>query len=113
MGRAAQSGAHYTILTNDNPRGEDPQGIANAVEIGMRQGGGTRSTEVTPCGYDVMLDRQAAIARAIAVAQSNDAVVILGKGHENYQMIGATKHAFDDREVARRCLTTEARVSHG
>ena len=113
MGRAAQSGAHYAILTNDNPRSEDPQGIANAVEIGMRQGGGTRHAQVVSGGYDVVLDRHAAIGRAIAAAGSDDAVVILGKGHETYQMIGATKHAFDDREVARRNLVTQGRMSHG
>ncbi len=113
MGRAAQSGAHYAILTNDNPRGEDPQGIARAVEIGMRQAGGLRSASVVAGGYDVVLDRATAIGRAVAAAQSGDAVVILGKGHETYQMIGDIKHAFDDREVARASLGAPGRMSHG
>lgn len=113
MGRAAMAGAYYALLTNDNPRHEDPQVIAATVEQGLRQAGGTRTPTVTRRGYDVVLDREAAIGRAIAAAQPADAIVILGKGHETYQIVGSTKHVFDDRDVARHHLAARHRRVHG
>lgn len=90
MGRAALA-ADYAVVTSDNPRTEDPNAIIEDIVAGM--GEGTDHFEVVP-------DRRDAIARAIAVANSGDAILIAGKGHEDYQIIGTEKHHFDDREVA-------------
>lgn len=90
MGRAALA-ADYAVVTSDNPRTEDPNAIIEDIVAGM--GEGTDHFEVVP-------DRREAIARAIAVAESGDAILIAGKGHEDYQIIGTEKHHFDDREVA-------------
>ncbi|HBF33472.1 TPA: UDP-N-acetylmuramoyl-L-alanyl-D-glutamate--2,6-diaminopimelate ligase, partial [Candidatus Sumerlaeota bacterium] len=85
--------ADYSIITNDNPRTEDPVKIAEAVEAGIQ-------SAVGPDRYMVCLDRRAAIRKLIEMAQAGDSVVIAGKGHENYQIIGTTKSHFDDRETA-------------
>ena len=90
MGRAALA-ADYVVVTSDNPRTEDPNAIIEDIVAGM--GEGTDHFEVVP-------DRRDAIARAIAVANPGDAILIAGKGHEDYQIIGTEKHHFDDREVA-------------
>jgi len=90
MGRAALA-ADYAVVTSDNPRTEDPNAIIEDIVAGM--GEGTDHFEVVP-------DRRDAIARAIAVANPGDAILIAGKGHEDYQIIGTEKHHFDDREVA-------------
>ena len=90
MGCAALA-ADYAVVTSDNPRTEDPNAIIEDIVAGM--GEGTDHFEVVP-------DRRDAIARAIAVANPGDAILIAGKGHEDYQIIGTEKHHFDDREVA-------------
>ncbi|MCE5191738.1 MAG: UDP-N-acetylmuramoyl-L-alanyl-D-glutamate--2,6-diaminopimelate ligase [Actinomycetia bacterium] len=91
MGKAAGLGADETIITSDNPRGEDPVGIILQVEDGVRESGGR---------YTVEVDRHKAIARAIGVAGPGDAVLIAGKGHEDYQIFADRTIHFDDREVA-------------
>ncbi|MEP7052552.1 MAG: UDP-N-acetylmuramoyl-L-alanyl-D-glutamate--2,6-diaminopimelate ligase [Pseudomonadota bacterium] len=96
MGAAVGRLADYAFLTNDNPRTEDPQAIAAAVEVGLREMDGS---------YAVELDRARAIDRAVAEAKSGDVVLIAGKGHEPYQLIGAQSFAFDDRIEARRALS--------
>ena len=90
MGKAALA-ADYAVVTSDNPRTEDPQAIIEDIVAGMSEGSDH---------YEVVADRREAIARAIALAQPGDAVLIAGKGHEDYQIIGTEKHHFDDREVA-------------
>ena len=90
MGRVAL-GADYAIVTSDNPRTEDPQAIIADIVSGM----GKPSD-----AYEVIPDRREAIARAVALAQAGDSVLIAGKGHENYQIIGSETIHFDDREVA-------------
>ncbi len=90
MGKAALA-AEYAVVTSDNPRTEDPQAIIDDIVVGMREGEGR---------YDVVSDRAQAIARAISLASAGDAVLIAGKGHEDYQIVGTEKHHFDDREVA-------------
>ena len=90
MGRAALA-ADYAIVTSDNPRTEDPQAIIDDIVDGMN--GGEGRFEVDP-------DRRLAIARAIKAAQPGDAILVAGKGHEDYQIVGTEKHHFDDREVA-------------
>jgi UDP-N-acetylmuramoyl-L-alanyl-D-glutamate--2,6-diaminopimelate ligase len=95
MGRAVGESAAWAILTNDNPRGEAPEAIAAAVEEGLR---------ATGVRYEVVLDREEAIERAVSGAEPGDVILIAGKGHETYQIIGTTSLPFDDREVARGAL---------
>lgn len=95
MGKAVGEGAQLAILTNDNPRGESPEVIASAVELGLR---------AAAADYEVCLDRAKAIERAVSLAAPGDVVLIAGKGHETYQLIGASTLAFDDREQARLAL---------
>ncbi len=95
MGAAVGRLADYAFLTNDNPRTEDPKAIAQAVEVGLREMDGS---------YEVELDRTRAIERAISRAEPGDVVLIAGKGHEPYQLIGGQSFAFDDRIEARQAL---------
>ncbi|WP_346837153.1 UDP-N-acetylmuramoyl-L-alanyl-D-glutamate--2,6-diaminopimelate ligase [Microbulbifer sp. SAOS-129_SWC] len=99
MGRIASEMADRAIVTSDNPRSEDPQKIIDDILEGAAS-----NVEVEP-------DRAAAIARAVAAAEPGDTVVIAGKGHEDYQIIGAEKIHFCDREQAERALVQRAAVS--
>ncbi len=93
MGEAARI-ADRVILTTDNPRDEDPGDIARALADGLA--GHAR--------VETVLDREAAIARAIDGADAESVIVVAGKGHETEQVAGATTRAFSDAEVARRVL---------
>lgn len=95
MGEAAAMGSDLVYLTSDNPRTEDPQCIFNDTEAGLR----SHATD-----YRITPDRRTAIHEAIAAARLGDLVLIAGKGHENYQIIGTEKLHFDDCEVARGAL---------
>ncbi|MGK2875218.1 MAG: UDP-N-acetylmuramoyl-L-alanyl-D-glutamate--2,6-diaminopimelate ligase, partial [Nocardioides sp.] len=95
MGLIAAQRADLVIVTDDNPRSEDPAVIRAAVLEGARHG----SAEVVEIG-----DRRAAIAAALSSANSGDVVLIAGKGHETGQQIGSVVHPFDDRLVARELL---------
>ncbi|MBQ9041498.1 MAG: UDP-N-acetylmuramoyl-L-alanyl-D-glutamate--2,6-diaminopimelate ligase [Eggerthellaceae bacterium] len=90
MGEAALS-ADFAVVTSDNPRTEDPAAIIEDIVGGMENGVGR---------YEVVPDRREAIARAIALAEPGDSVLLAGKGHEDYQIIGSETRHFDDREVA-------------
>lgn len=95
MGRIATVWSDYSVITSDNPRTEEPQRIIDDIVAG-----------VDPSrAYTTIVDRRQAIAHAIAMAQSQDTIVIAGKGHEDYQIIGQTRRHFDDREVARDALS--------
>jgi UDP-N-acetylmuramoyl-L-alanyl-D-glutamate--2,6-diaminopimelate ligase len=87
MGGIAERLADLAIVTSDNPRTEDPDAIIDAIEAGM----GT--------GHERITDRRDAIARAIELARAGDVILLAGKGHETYQVIGTTKHPFDERVV--------------
>jgi UDP-N-acetylmuramoyl-L-alanyl-D-glutamate--2,6-diaminopimelate ligase len=102
MGEVAARLADRVLLTSDNPRGEDPLVIIEAVRAGM---GSTAGVTVEP-------DRRAAIARAVAEAEPGDVVVIAGKGHETVQLSGADSIPFDDRAEARAALRARREV-HG
>jgi UDP-N-acetylmuramoyl-L-alanyl-D-glutamate--2,6-diaminopimelate ligase len=95
MGEAAANLSDVVILTSDNPRTEDPLRILEDVEKGMRE---------TAKPYEKIADRREAIERAIMEARTGDLVVIAGKGHEDYQIIGQETFHFDDQEVAREAL---------
>jgi UDP-N-acetylmuramyl-tripeptide synthetase len=97
MGEAAASLSDIVILTSDNPRTEDPLRILADVETGMRE---------TSKPYEKIADRREAIHRAIMEARTGDLVVIAGKGHEDYQIIGRETFHFDDKEVAREALAS-------
>lgn len=99
MGQAAGRLAEYVLITNDNPRSEDPQVIAEAVEKGVAEAASPHFTQ-----WEILLDRREAIRKAVMMASENDAIVIAGKGHETYQIIGKDRHHFDDREEARQAL---------
>jgi UDP-N-acetylmuramoyl-L-alanyl-D-glutamate--2,6-diaminopimelate ligase len=95
MGEAAARGADMLVVTNDNPRSESPEAIAEAIGEGVARAGGR---------CDVVLDRSAAIAQAVGQAGPGDVVLIAGKGHEPYQITGAVTRPFDDRAEARQAL---------
>jgi UDP-N-acetylmuramoyl-L-alanyl-D-glutamate--2,6-diaminopimelate ligase len=95
MGEAAGSLSDVVILTSDNPRTEDPEKILADAERGIQKTGKP---------YRKIADRRGAIHEAIAAAGSNDLVLIAGKGHEDYQIIGREVFHFDDKEVAREAL---------
>ena len=94
MAHSASSRSDVCVLTSDNPRTEDPLAILQDVRQGVVAG--AESYEIP--------DRPEAILRAIALAEPGDIVVIAGKGHEDYQIIGRTKHPMDDRVLARHAL---------
>ncbi len=95
MGETAARLSDYVILTSDNPRTEDPQTILADVEVGLRK---------INQPYLKIADRREAIHHAISEAHDGDVVMIAGKGHEDYQIIGSQTIHFDDREVAREAL---------
>ena len=100
MGRAAVECSDVVILTSDNPRTEDPMAILQEVEIGVRDALARRNH----VQYRLVPDRREAIGAAIREARRGDMVLIAGKGHEDYQIIGTKKFHFDDREVAREAI---------
>lgn len=94
MAKAVSERSDVTVVTSDNPRTEDPQTIVCQIVPGIAPGK----------EHVAILDREEAVAHAIKIARSGDVVVIAGKGHENYQIIGHTKFPMDDRELARKGL---------
>nr|MDP9126932.1 UDP-N-acetylmuramoyl-L-alanyl-D-glutamate--2,6-diaminopimelate ligase [Pseudomonadota bacterium] len=94
MGEIAQRLADWVIVTDDNPRREDPASIRAQVLAGCRPG-----TDLTEVG-----DRATAIREAIERLGANDVLVIAGKGHESGQIVGDTVLPFDDADVARKVL---------
>ena len=103
MGEIAGRMADVALLTSDNPRSEDPLEIIAQVEKGLAAAGVARldAPSAGARGYVVEPDRRAAIAAALRTAAAGDLVIIAGKGHEDYQLVGDRVHHFDDREVVR------------
>ena len=95
MGELAARLADLAIVTSDNPRTEDPEQIVQEIEAGMHGK-----------AHERIVDRRRAIARALEQAASGDTVLLAGKGHETYQVIGATKHPFDERVIVRELGAT-------
>jgi UDP-N-acetylmuramoyl-L-alanyl-D-glutamate--2,6-diaminopimelate ligase len=99
MGNAAATHSDIVYVTSDNPRTEDPEAIIRDILPGIRPGTAIR---VDP-------DRRKAIHQAIQEAKDGDVVVIAGKGHEDYQILGTQKIHFDDREVAAEAIAARRR----
>jgi UDP-N-acetylmuramoyl-L-alanyl-D-glutamate--2,6-diaminopimelate ligase len=99
MGRVAAQLSDVVFLTSDNPRSEDPAAILREIEVGVREALTEKQVR-----YEVIADRRAAIEAAVREAKPGDTVLIAGKGHEDYQIVGAARLHFDDREVARAAL---------
>jgi UDP-N-acetylmuramoyl-L-alanyl-D-glutamate--2,6-diaminopimelate ligase len=97
MGAIAARGADVAILTNDNPRSEDPHAILAAIKQGASASDGHATVEVVP-------DRKAAIDKAVGLAGPGDVVVVAGKGHEQGQEVAGEVHPFDDRTVLRAAI---------
>jgi UDP-N-acetylmuramoyl-L-alanyl-D-glutamate--2,6-diaminopimelate ligase len=109
MAEAAARGADVAVLTGDNPRTES----LSQILADMEPGAARVSPKLTAAklrtasrGYIVVPDRAQAIATALEVAKSGDTVLLAGKGHETYQVVGNTRYAFDDRIQAARALTS-------
>ncbi len=96
MGEAAERLSDVAIVTSDNPRTEQPGAIIDQIVAGMKRAVHVRVT-----------DRRAAIARALLIARPDDCILLAGKGHEDYQIVGTTKYPFDERVVVRELLRTQ------
>ena len=105
MGRLAAELSDIVIATSDNPRTEDPLEILKEVEVGIKEKIGDKS-------YECIADRHNAIFHAIAIAKAGDIILILGKGHENYQILKDRTIHFDDREVAREAISQRLSSNH-
>ena len=96
MGAVADELADVLVVTSDNPRSEEPRTIIDDILKGVARTGGER--------LHVVPSRREAISLAIGTAREGDIVLLAGKGHEDYQIIGTTRHHFDDREAASEVL---------
>ncbi len=96
MGRIATALADVVVVTSDNPRSEDPRAIVDEIVAGCEARPGVV--------VETIVDRAEAIRRAIELAEARDLVLIAGKGHETYQILGERRIHFDDREQARQAL---------
>ncbi len=99
MGKVASSIADIIIITNDNPRTENPDSIINDILEGI-----DKSKKII-----IEKDRKLAIIKGLESTSEGDCVAILGKGHEDYQIIGDKKYHFDDREVVRDFWNVESK----
>lgn len=93
MGRIASENADIAIVTNDNPRTENPEAIASDILKGIDEGHLVK--------VKTIIDRQKAIETAVSLSRENDLILVAGKGHENYQIIGTERLHFDDAEMLR------------
>jgi UDP-N-acetylmuramoyl-L-alanyl-D-glutamate--2,6-diaminopimelate ligase len=104
MAAAATRGSDLTIVTSDNPRTEEPQAILDMIVAGIDRAAiaevDAASLSAAARGFAVIPDRRAAIRAAVSAARPGDVVLLAGKGHEDYQIIGTQRLHFDDREEA-------------
>ena len=96
MAKAASIYSDYIILTSDNPRTEDPKKILSDVEKGL--------IDSNYSSYKIIEDRAEAIKFGINMLEENDSLIIAGKGHETYQIIGTKINHFSDKEEVQKCL---------
>jgi UDP-N-acetylmuramyl tripeptide synthase len=99
MGAIAGSNADVVIVTSDNPRTEDPDSIIDEIVAGV------------PGEYVRITDRRAAIASALTMAGPDDVVLLAGKGHETYQILGREKVSFDERAIVQQLLAASGGLS--
>lgn len=99
MGKAASRQADLVVVTSDNPRSEDPLQIIEDIKPGLN---GSKEVVIEP-------DRRIAVELALSMCQGGDVLVVAGKGHEDYQIIGGKKLHFDDRQIIREWLEREGR----
>jgi UDP-N-acetylmuramoyl-L-alanyl-D-glutamate--2,6-diaminopimelate ligase len=111
MGTVASRLSDLVVLTSDNPRSEDPLRIIEEIKLGIIQPVEPGAPKRASTPLTVNPDRRLAIEHAIRTAQPGDLVIIAGKGHEKYQVIGDRTLAFDDVEVARTALQSRRRGS--
>jgi UDP-N-acetylmuramyl-tripeptide synthetase len=106
MAKAVADLSDRAIATSDNPRTEDPLSILSDVERGLDGLSRVDASQLdrTERSYALVVDRREAIALALSIARSEDTVILAGKGHEDYQIIGRERLPFDDRVEARRAL---------
>jgi UDP-N-acetylmuramoyl-L-alanyl-D-glutamate--2,6-diaminopimelate ligase len=95
MGSAAGRYSDYCIITSDNPRTESQESISADIEAGIYE---------TGCNYEIIENRYDAIRKAVSIYKKGDIILIAGKGHETYQIIGSEKHHFDDRETVKTII---------
>ncbi len=96
MGEISGTLSDYLIVTSDNPRTENPASIIEDIMEGVLK---------TSCPYTVIENRREAIGFALSFAKSGDCIILAGKGHETYQILGKEKHHFDEREVIEEILS--------
>jgi UDP-N-acetylmuramoyl-L-alanyl-D-glutamate--2,6-diaminopimelate ligase len=110
MARAVAAWSDRVVATSDNPRTEDPEAVLDDVERGLDKLArvAPEALDAAPHAYARLADRRRAIELALSVARPEDTVVIAGKGHEDYQIVGRERLPFDDREEARRALRRRA-----
>jgi UDP-N-acetylmuramoyl-L-alanyl-D-glutamate--2,6-diaminopimelate ligase len=99
MGKVVDTLSDVIIVTSDNPRTENPQTIIDDVRAGIQRNENVYTD----------VDRRSAITKALSMAQRGDVVLIAGKGHEDYQVIGTTKRHFSDREVVSEVIAAYVR----
>lgn len=97
MGKISGTYSDYTIITEDNPQTEDPNDICKEIEEGIK--------EITS-NYEIIIDRKKAIIKAIEMATKDDIILLAGKGHETYQIIGNEKVPFSEKEIVLDTLKT-------
>ncbi|OGS34300.1 MAG: hypothetical protein A2474_07415 [Elusimicrobia bacterium RIFOXYC2_FULL_34_12] len=91
MGEISARMSDYSIITSDNPRSEKPERIALDIEVGFQR--------IKCKNYEVIVDRTSAIEKAISICEKDDILLIAGKGHEDYQVIGDIKIPYNDKDV--------------
>jgi UDP-N-acetylmuramoyl-L-alanyl-D-glutamate--2,6-diaminopimelate ligase len=108
MGQAVVAGADVAIVTSDNPRTEEPRAIVDAILSGIADATRVSREELSDAdrGVYVEVDRAAAIAAAIETARPGDVILVAGKGHEDYQIVGTEKRHFDDVEESEKALAS-------
>jgi UDP-N-acetylmuramoyl-L-alanyl-D-glutamate--2,6-diaminopimelate ligase len=114
MGQVAGQFSRLTVVTSDNPRSEDPLKIIQEIEAGLKEAGlpyiDQKVLDRIPLspGYTVISDRREAIAAAVRLAGPGDVVLVAGKGHETYQIVGSKVLSFDDCQEVRRALARDS-----
>ncbi len=108
MGEIAGKGADLVVITSDNPRSEDPRAIIDEILPGIKMSGARELHGMSKAkrGYKVEKSRKQAIEMAVAEANPGDVILIAGKGHEDYQILGDSRIHFDDREIAAKALAS-------